>query len=105
MNIILIQDFNTNKATITKQIKISLDLFECLEKFRVSGVALHGIRHNGLGQRLGGARLADQEKRNAQLHAHHHHEHILLQGLVPGYVVLQADIVQKHILTSETVSA
>ena len=79
-----------------------LYLFQGLEELRVGGVALHGVGHDGLGQRLGGAGLAHQEEGDAQLHAHHHHEHVLLQRLVLGNVVLQTYAVQEHVLTSAT---
>ena len=78
----------------TKRRKEQINLFECFED-RVDGLGtLHGICHNGLGQGLGGARFADHKQRDAELHTHHHHEHVLLQGLVTGNLLSHFHILQ-----------
>ena len=67
-----------------------------------SSLALHCVCNNCFCQRLGTARFANQEQRNAQLNTDHHHEHVLLQSLIAGNVRTEVDSIQEHILTPTT---
>ena len=75
-----------------------MDLLQVPEEVRVCSLALHGICHDGLGERFGAAGLAHQEERNLELDADNHHEDVLLQSQVPGDRFPQRHTMQKKIL-------
>ena len=60
--------------------------FKLLVELRPRRIALHGVSDDGLGERLGAAGLADEEERDSQLDADHHHKDVLLQSLILGNV-------------------
>ena len=55
-----------------------VNLLEVLVKLGVTVGSLHHVTHHGLGQGLGGARLADYEERDAQVNGDDHHPDVLL---------------------------
>jgi len=82
-----------NLCMLHAQECIKIYLFHGFKKRIFGTVSLHGISHDGFCKWFGASWLSHKKKRNSELDTNHHHEDILLQRGVSGYVFLQIDIV------------